>query len=78
MGVNGFAVASNDFISFVDSLGLLDLPFQGSQFTFVTSGNSIACNRLDRFFISNESSRWVHNVVKSAMFRTHPNFSFVR
>lgn len=51
-GVNDFGSTFDDLISLVDPMGILDLPLQGSQFTFFGSGNFIVRNRLDHFFIS--------------------------
>lgn len=52
---NGFDSASDDLVGFVESLGVLDLPLQGSHFTYFNSGASRARSHLDKFLISGEA-----------------------
>lgn len=51
-GVNGFDIDSDELCSFIDSLGLHNLPFQGSSFTYFGSVHSAVSSRIDRFLVS--------------------------
>lgn len=54
-GSDGFNMASEEFIGFVHSLGLHDMPIHGSFYTFFCNGPSGARSRLDRFLVSSEA-----------------------
>lgn len=68
-GSNGFGEASEEFVGFVDLLGLADLPLQGSSFTYFCSGPSGARSRLDRFLVSSKAGNWCHNMLQKAEFK---------
>lgn len=50
-GVNGFGVASEKLCSFVDELGLHDLPLQGFSFTYFRFGQNASRSRIYKFLI---------------------------
>lgn len=56
--MNGYDVASEEFVSLVESLELQDLPLVGSEFTFFENGQGGAKSRLHRFLIRYLDSGW--------------------
>lgn len=68
-GSSGFDTTSEEFVGFLELLGLYDVPFNGSLLTFFNSGFSSVHSRLDWFIISSEAGGWNHNMIQRAMFK---------
>lgn len=59
-----FWVASEELVSFMDSLGLQNLPFIGPGFTFFKSGSRDTRSRLDRFLVKDSNSGWSEEMMQ--------------
>ncbi|GMI77812.1 hypothetical protein HRI_001450500 [Hibiscus trionum] len=55
--------AMQDFSMFIQDNGLIDLPLQGYQYTWVRKGINSGASRLDRFLLSPEILVWLPNLV---------------
>lgn len=60
--MNGFGSISVEFVDWVESLELQDLPLLGSNFTFFEDGSECTRSRLDRFLIKDEVFGWSNRV----------------
>lgn len=69
VGANGFGSAYEKLCNFVDSMVLHDIPLSGSPFTFFGYGQSVACNRLDRFLVSDGTGAWFSILVQKVVVR---------
>ncbi|GMJ13795.1 hypothetical protein HRI_005048700 [Hibiscus trionum] len=58
--------ASECFRRFIDGNGLIDMPTEGSTFTWFRGGDSEKASKLDRFLVSAEILSWWPNLVQEA------------
>ncbi|KAK8497800.1 hypothetical protein V6N12_065894 [Hibiscus sabdariffa] len=61
------------FADFINCDGLVDLPMNGSSFTWFRSGSNVSTSKLDRFLVSTGICSWFPNASQSALNRSLSN-----
>lgn len=67
--VNGFGLQLEEFVNFVESIGLQYLLLLGSEFTFFENGSGGVRSRLNRFLVKDFLSGWSKGVVEQVAFK---------
>ena len=54
MGAEHFTLGMTDFLDFIFSLGLMDIPLEGRKFTWSNNRETSTMSQIDRFLYSGE------------------------
>ncbi|GMI87504.1 hypothetical protein HRI_002419700 [Hibiscus trionum] len=59
----------NTFVHFIQHNMLIDLPMEGSRFTWFRGGDSVEASKLDMFLVSTKMMSWFPNITQVALTR---------